>query len=427
MYPIHENRMIAFIKRQVVSVLDGGWRVFRKKCTMLVTLITVFFLVGLAIPIVVFIRLIRPIYLIRLGLLRIDRIGHLAWDLESYVADCDYKNEHIRRLDLFALLTPEPANHQLLKMWCRVLNVSKWVRPLYDANNLLPGGKIHEIIVSLSNSGYEYGRNLLTYTPVHIGLTSTEEAQGYDHLKAMGVPKDVPFICVHVRDSSYLAVHDPEQDYSYHNFRDGQIANYMTAVESLAEQGYYVLRLGAVAQGDFCSDNNRVIDYSREYRTDFLDIFLLKKCEFLIGTNTGVTDVADIFRKPVVKTNMTQFFAEIPLCHPKDIFIPKRIWLKREKRFMTLRELTRSPLWNVTLGEEYEPHDVELIENTPEEIHDAVIEMNKRLKGAWEVTEEDEEKQKEFWSIVLEAGHIKGAPVSHISAGFLRRFPEFLA
>jgi len=43
--------------------------------------------------------------------------------------------------------------------------------------------------------------------------------------------------------------------------------------------------------------------------------------------------------------------------------------------------------------------NLELIENTPEEIRAVTIEMDERISGSWVTSEEDEELQDKFWSL----------------------------
>jgi putative glycosyltransferase (TIGR04372 family) len=43
--------------------------------------------------------------------------------------------------------------------------------------------------------------------------------------------------------------------------------------------------------------------------------------------------------------------------------------------------------------------NLELIENTSEEILDVTVEMVERLNGTWKTTEEDEELQERFWAL----------------------------
>ena len=85
---------------------------------------------------------------------------------------------------------------------------------------------------------------------------------------------------------------------------------------------------------------------------------------------------------------------------------------------------------NVALAftsKQFEQNDVELEENSPEEIRDIVVEMEERLTGCWHETEEDLLLQKKFWSIFEENINqlklkmpLHGKIKSRFSAKFLR-------
>mgnify|MGYP000362553200 CR=1 FL=1 len=68
--------------------------------------------------------------------------------------------------------------------------------------------------------------------------------------------------------------------------------------------------------------------------------------------------------------------------------------------------------------------DLELIENTPEEIRTVSIEMDERLKGTWETKEEDEELQERFW-LLFGQDKIK-SPELRIGTDFLRQNKELI-
>ena len=63
--------------------------------------------------------------------------------------------------------------------------------------------------------------------------------------------------------------------------------------------------------------------------------------------------------------------------------------------------------------------NLELIENTSEEIRTVTIEMDGRLNGSWQTTEEDEELQKCFWGLFGPDKHIN--PAWRIGTEFLRQ------
>ena len=68
--------------------------------------------------------------------------------------------------------------------------------------------------------------------------------------------------------------------------------------------------------------------------------------------------------------------------------------------------------------------NLELIENTPEEIHAVTIEMDERLKGTWQTTPEDKELQERFWAL-FGPDKLK-SPDLRIGTKYLRENQELL-
>lgn len=74
---------------------------------------------------------------------------------------------------------------------------------------------------------------------------------------------------------------------------------------------------------------------------------------------------------------------------------------------------------------------LKILENTPEEIAQVAIEMEQRIRGVFNPSEEDEELQRRFLSIVGSYLEVL-APIENyqrlrIGAHFLRAHPELLA
>ena len=147
------------------------------------------------------------------------------------------------------------------------------------------------------------------------------------------------------------------------------------------------------------TNNSQIIDYaSKGYRTDLLDIYIAAKCHFFDSGNCGLDSVPIIFRRPVVFVN----YVPIELVrgwYKNSLTIFKKHWLKNEKRLMTFREIIELGAGKFYYGELFLQQGIELIENTPEEICDVVTEMDERLNGTWETTEQDEELQRRLWSL----------------------------
>ena len=89
----------------------------------------------------------------------------------------------------------------------------------------------------------------------------------------------------------------------------------------------------------------------------------------------------------------------------KYLLMIKHHVLKKEKRRLSLSEIFSYEVAYAFETKTFEQKGIELVENTPEEIKDLVIEMDERLKGTWVETEKDLLFQKQFWLIFQE--HIK--------------------
>ena len=373
-----------------------------------------------AAPVVLLVRALRPLVVIRFGRLPSTHIGHFAGDTEAYLCKRDAGLHGRRTFDIFYHTSPV-CNHQLKKMWDRTLNVCSLARWVDWANRWLPGGQSH--VIPWPYGQYGDVHTLLARTQPHLSFTPDEECLGRVGLRELGVPDGKPFVCFHARDSAYLDSIFPGK-YMDEDYRDSNIHNCIPAAEELARRGYYAIRMGVIVKEALNTSNPRIIDYaSSGSRTDFLDIFLWAHCHFFIGSNTGISSVPVIFRRPCVFVNCVSL--EYAITWLLGLFIPKKLWLREERRFLTLREILDSGVGRFVYSHEYEQLGIELIENTPEEITALVIEMDQRIEGTWQTTEEDEELQRRFWALFKPRG-LNGVILSRIGAEFLRQNREWL-
>ena len=357
--------------------------------------------VPIAVPVVLLLRLIRPWLLVRWGGLISVRIGHFAANTELYLCEQDAGiNEPKQRyVDLFYMRYRPICNQQLAIMWKRVLRVwPSWIiAPISLVNRLIPGGAFHEIGNNTQSDRDVH--NLLDRFPPHLEFTSEEEARGEANLSAMGIPQGNPYVCLIIRDSAYLAQHLPVVDWAYHNYRDSDIQNYILAAEELAERGYFVIRMGAEVTDAMKTAHPRIINYAMNgMRSDFMDIYLGAKCEFCISVGTGFDAVPSIFRRPIVFVNMVPL-GYLPTFRRQYLCITRRYYAAAENRDLVLSEIFNKDVGLCLYTSDYESKGIKLIENTPEEIRDVVIEISERLNGTWQVHEDDEALQRHFWEI----------------------------
>lgn len=396
------------LKNLIVSIGD-----FRTFCLMV-----------LLFPIYLLIKIVRPLKLIRFGSLNDSAIGHFIGNTELYLCERDHGFHPKKSLDIF-FYSKYCRNFHLLEMWKRILKVNYFVFYLDKINNLLPSRKTHKISTTCSDRDV-YG--LLEKSKIHLFFTKSEVSEANQEIQSIGLNKESSYICIAGRDDLYKNKVHSEIDWSYHNYRDSDINNYVLACEELSRKGYFIIRMGSEVKDVMETHEPKIIEYFHAgFRTELLDIYLSANCYFFINGESGLGGIPRVFRRPIVFVN------QVPLEYiiswdSNMITIPKKYWLKKEHRFMTFREIFKSGAGRFLHTYKFEKIGIELIENSPEEIRDAAIEMDERLKGTWVSTEEDEELQKDFWSIHKShsRGDLNKVYRSRIGMEFLRQNRELL-
>lgn len=402
-----------FIVIRIKQIRTGGYPILLRKARLICCLPFAIFLVAIM-------RMLYPLILIRFGCINGARIGDLAYYTDIYCNKKFKKKQRKNDWDIF-YFQPYISNYHLSIMWKRVLLASplETLIPLADRlNRLIPGFEKHTVFL------YDWRgfRGEFSQYPPHLSFTKKEENFGMKALRKLGIAENASFICIHARDSAYLKVLHSYRDWYYHNYRDCSISNYRDVAQQLAKRGYYVVRMGRLVEKPFFLEHPKIIDYTNScMRSDFLDIYLSARCKFFISSGSGIDEVPKIFRRPVIYVNLLPLNCYYALSSIK-LFIPKKLFLKKEKRFMKFSEMMDNPYYYT---QEYEKKSIEFVENTPDEITSLAIEMDERLKGIWKITGEDEQLQQRFWSF-FKASELKDKPVSRIGAEFLRQNKHLL-
>lgn len=408
------RKIIGDWQQRIKWALRYGWLILLRKIILKILQRS------FAIPVAIFIMCLRPLLFIRFGVLFNDRIGHFTGYTEMYLCERDAGVQGHNTLDIFYYLTRTHCNQQLAKMWKRNLRVISFAVVLDFAIRVLPGFKNHKI----RYSGVRDVNGLLSTTATHLKFTSEEEAKGYKVLEGMGISKNTPFVCLHARDSAYLDHNFPMINWKYHDYLNTNINNYIKCAEELVKRGYVILRMGAMTSKRMITTNPKIIDYATIARSDFLDIFLEAKCSFHLGSPSGLSSVPEAFRRPRVIVNSVPL-EYICTWNENEVFILKKMWLKRDHRVMTFREIVESGAGRFLFKEQYDNCGIEIVENTAQEIMDVAVEMDERLNGTWQTNEEDEKLQYRFWSLFPKS-ELHGKILSRIGTEFLRQNRELL-
>lgn len=199
-----------------------------------------------------------------------------------------------------------------------------------------------------------------------LALTNTHLAEGHATLKKALGREPEPMVCLHVRDDGYFGTNMP-----YHRYRNADIDTYALACQEIVKRGYLVVVMGSPKSKPFSMPG--VFDYAHSpIRSDRMDIYLLGNCRFFLGTPGGCLDVATVFGRPCVATNKAPM--NCPPYTSRDLFIPKRVYGVADQR-LSIDDVLDSEIRNYCEAERYAKAYITLVDNTPEEIRDAALEM----------------------------------------------------
>ncbi|NOQ31405.1 MAG: TIGR04372 family glycosyltransferase, partial [Helicobacteraceae bacterium] len=169
-------------------------------------------------------------------------------------------------------------------------------------------------------------------------------------------------------------------------------------------------RVGSVVKKQCNYKNEHFIDYPySEFKSDFMDVFLLSECEFSIDQNSGIMDICTAFRKIRLGVNFIPI-EYAPYANKNDLYIPKKLKIEGEyislSKYMTM---TNSFMDGFLHKKTYDDLAISVESNTQEEI----LELVKEFFGDIKYENKDIENQKNYQTI-----HSKINQVSQVRTNF---------
>jgi putative glycosyltransferase (TIGR04372 family) len=223
----------------------------------------------------------------------------------------------------------------------------------------------------------------------------------------MGVnSEEVKFVCIFARDDAYLKYIVPHNNWDYHNTRNSDIDSLIETTKYLIEKGFVVIRIGSIVKKSINFFHKRMIDYPYSgYQSDFMDIFLLARCKFVIGAGfAGLIHVADVFDTPILFVNTAEFgFAPFA---KNSLYIPKKYKYSSTDKYLHFKDAQKlGRFWTNPAA-----FGLETEESSPEDILEATQEMLSRLEGNFQYTPGLEKLIQAYHKLWGESGVI-GSPV----------------
>jgi putative glycosyltransferase (TIGR04372 family) len=261
-----------------------------------------------------------------------------------------------------------------------------------------------------------------------INFVNKDIEDGNNLLEKMGI-KNYDYVCFGLRESSYyktldLSVNEEAtDDYSH---RNPDIVNYAQMTDYLIDNDYKVIKVGSVSGLSLPREfSSEVINYSKDYRTEFNDIYLHANARFIISGGSGNWCLGTIFNKPRVATDYYNLNARC--LRGDDLFIPVKYWSHKLSRYLKFSEIINN-YEKIKSKKMMLMEEIQIVHNTPDEISAVVSEMHLRLSKKWESTTEDCYLQRLF-NEIFDAGNLNFNSIncpSRIGADFLRNNKDLL-
>lgn len=344
------------------------------------------------------------LHTLRIGTIKTERMGHFVMDTSIRFAE---QSSESKPPALFWVNPKEkPANSFWFEMFRRNFRTTEsWVvGGVAKVASILPQTPKWFIPPPWKASSSRDTQGLISRSQKTMAFTASENQAGGNWLRKIGCKTGQPFVCLLVRDSEYLSSdssHNPTLNqrtkdfWSYHNYRDSDVSTYLEAAEWLADNGFFVLRMGKTMGKRFFSDRPQIVDYAfHPDKSDFLDVWLFANCSICITTGTGPDFISLVYQKPAVAVNyipMSNSWTSVPV-----ITAGKALYGQDGKRLSLEEHLTL----HLSRSEDYEEQGVRIRDLSGPEILAVVKESIQRINGIWHDESGDRIIQERFKAIL---------------------------
>jgi putative glycosyltransferase (TIGR04372 family) len=397
------NNFFNFIEIKLKNIntfiVRHGYKDFIKYKLMfkLINFFVYLFYLPISLIIVLIIRLISPLLLIRFIKVRSNRLGHFVIETEIYLCEKHIYNKNKRNFDIFFQEDHIVSNKYIKKIIKKKLFFINFFlgNQIFSINRIISGKKNKFTTSIIKNQ--DDTNNVFDKTDIQLKIPNEDIVKYKNDFEKMGLPYNSKYVCVVFRDGEYLKKNLKFTDWNYHNYRDANINTFDHAADYLISKGYYVVRVGRNVKNQMEYKNEKFIDYScSKYCSDYMDALLAYKCNFFVTTGTGAEAFAYIFRKPLLFVNFTNI-GLFRTFHTKHLHIFKHFYSKILKRNLNLEEIFA---WGLAFAGEqniYEKKNIELIDNSRDEIKKAVMDMVNNIENKYLLNKEDRNLQAVFW------------------------------
>jgi len=337
---------------------------------------------------------------LKIGQVRTSRIGHMLGDCDLALTPLVFNNKkqkikillatekHICNYYALQLIQEIKSQHFILEIksnlfvreyYYFVRKFTKFRRQLFETRWL--GSQTS---------------NVINYPSIYVPTNQDRNEMKSWLYDKIGDRSNKPFVFLHNRDSAYLP------SLSYHDYRNFSVDVFKPIIEKYRGQ-FNFFRGGKIANEPLGREfDDCLIDLPFSEPTDLVDILAQDRSEFYFGSDSGISSVSTVLRKPVATINhVSNCYEHIRrLNHLEFGFIPKKILNKRTGNLVGLVEMFENNWINFWDSNKFEESDLELIDNSSEDVADFFDEVLNFYKNNNKFEFILSGEQEEFWKIV---------------------------
>lgn len=395
----------------------------------------------------IFFFLIQKIILIRVGYFYKDKIGHLIGNSQIYLYKKKQKKKYkFRKNSLIEIDLWVGENKSFYPV---IENFYKKKFILFPQILLLG---VHNLAFKYSFfkkfliSEHDWGMDFynLTYKNKIENIINKKECEYAEkQLEKISIyPKD-KIVCFINRNNFFnKKIINNTRLVKINEFRNSNFEDYLPAAKYLAKKGYKIIRMGS---HDKRFKSKYVVNYtSSKINNLLIDIFLLKKADFIVTSGTGIDLIAShFFKKSICCVNLVPYMnIQNFRFSPKGVFLTKK--LIKNKRFLSLKEIVKDDFFCQGNQYNYDRSGIKILDNSKKEILECVKEFYKIKNNNYihkkkelllhqkfyKILNKELKKSESYKDLLLSNKNLKLSlkqkPLANFSSYFLKNNPWFL-
>jgi putative glycosyltransferase (TIGR04372 family) len=344
--------------------------------------IIILFQIILLSPFIVLIIFIYPIIKIKIFEIETRSIGHFSKPIEIFLSELKL-NIHQKKTIYIWFPNKFISNKFLFKKWNEIILIFPRIiiEPIFFFFKKIPYGSFF-LTPYRHWSKYNSWKNpwnaidiynVLEKTNPNLIFSATEKEKGNNYLKKYGISLDNNYICLAVRSPNYYFNKGIIKENKI-NLRDSDFKTFAKGTQYLSEKNYKIFNLGEKI-GNEGTHNNIILYNNSNDKSDFLDIFLLFHCSFVLSTGFGLDFIPQLNRKKRFLINFSQIDSIWAIDYDVDLFTPKKFKSLTTGKLVPYSDVLKLNLSKYNYLSDLNRDGYDCVSNSEEEILSAVQEI----------------------------------------------------